>query len=100
MDVNERNELDYTASSITELPPETLRFTDSNIIRYYSTDAVLDIRDIVIYVRSVFDNPWQRVILETDMPLPIEDLASMRIYVKGKNEELAQAVSGLSLTVY
>lgn len=100
MDVNERNDLDYNVFNITELPPETLKFEGSEITRYYSTGTVLDIRDIVIYVRSIFDNPWQRVVLETDMSLPSEDLASMRIYVKGRNEELSQSVSGLGMVIY
>lgn len=100
MSYEERIDIEQSELAITDLPPESLSFTAEDVHRYFSVDATLDLRDVVIYIRSICSNPWQRVIVESDIPLPVADLEGMRIYVRGKNEEKAQSVSGLGSLLY
>lgn len=76
----------------------TIKFAD--VPRYYTTGNVLDLRDLVIHVRSKYPNPWQKVILDGDNSLPTADLEGMRIYIRGKNDGKAHTISGLGRLIY
>lgn len=89
-DVNENEEL-----QIVELEMKA-----SDIKRYYSALGNLDIRDVVIFIRSKHPNPWQKVIVESDVSLPVNDLEGMRIYVKGRNSDNARTITGLGNSIY
>lgn len=83
-----------------ELQTVEIVMNASDIRRYYSTIGGLDIRDVAIFIRSQYPNPWQKVIVESDVSLPVSDLEGMRIYVKGKNEEKAKSLAGLGTVIY
>ena len=76
----------------------TIKFAD--VPRYYTTGNVLDLRDLVIHIRSKYPNPWQKVILDGDISLPTADLEGMRIYIRGKNDGKAHTISGLGRLIY
>lgn len=81
-----------------EIVTMALKITD--VPKYYTVGNVLDLRDLVIHIRSSYPNPWQKVIIEGDTSLPMSDLEGMRIYLKGKNESKAYGVSGLGRLIY
>lgn len=111
VDADGVNLMDSVAQDVTSepnvveevLPIATIAFDVANMRRYFTKpgiDASIDVRDIIIFVRSKYPNPRQRVVLKCETPLPVSDLQDAFIYVDGINEEEARAFDAIGQAAY
>lgn len=100
MEMENEEVVDESDSTSENAAPVEMEVRGTDVSRYYSDRDVPDIRDIVIHVRSKYPNPWQRVIIDTDLSVPVKDLEDMMIYVKGVNEDKVREVRGLGSYCY
>ena len=101
MNFNELMELlDATAAKGVTVS-ETLQYKESDIVRHFSSSAAFDAKDIIIYVRTRFPNPRQRVILKGAGPeLCTDELVRNLIYVEGYNDDKAVGLAAVEQDVY
>lgn len=94
--------LDSTGfKTIDTIPPAVhLAINLKDIPIYFSHNRVPDLKDIVVYVRNLYPNPRQRVILECEDLLPEKELKESLIYVDGVNDNSARDINGLGEYCY
>jgi len=84
-----------------EIPPVVkMKVNSKDIKRYYSEGSTLDIKDLIVHVRSRYPNPRQRVLLQSDLMLPTKELADIFIFVEGDTEHNPEEVRGLGRVCY
>lgn len=87
-----------TVSAVTEIVNCTLNRND--LPYYFGDKSTPDLRDIILCIREKYPNPHQRVLVQTDMTLPVKDLLEQLIYIRGVNDEKIKEFRGLGATVF
>ena len=85
---------------VTNLRVGSCEVMRKDVTRYFATGMTPDYKDIIVHVRSKFPNPYQKVVVTTDMSLPATSLRELSIYVKGETDMYVDEVRGLTGAVY
>lgn len=95
-----QSKVDSSDAHSAELNIGELTVLQAELPRYYSETELPDVKDLIIEVRRVFPNPRQRVIITTDMSVPVKQLADVLIFVQGVNDTEANIIRGLGPYCY